>query len=99
MSGGEFEIRDNEGSSEVESGTATTTPTAYPTTPGNIISGVSLQVGLTDIQISFDGGTTYFNVERRGFFSHNVKGNITQVTLKTLSGTSDFELLLNLEDY
>lgn len=95
---GNTEISDNRGSSVVYSGTATTTPANVPSSPGEVISGMSISTGLNDILVSFDGGTTFFTVSRRGFFSHNVKGEITQLVVKTLTGTSDYEILINFED-
>lgn len=92
------EIKDNEGSSVAYSGTATTTPADVPSSPGNIISGVSIFNGLNDIQVSFDGGSTYITIGRRAFFSHNVKGEITQFKIKTPSATSDWEALVNFEE-
>jgi hypothetical protein len=93
------EIQDNLGSSVVYSGTATTTPANVPSSAGNIISGFILRnSGTNDMQISMDGGTTYFTVDKRGNFSWNVKGEITQVQVKTAVSTTTYELLINFED-
>lgn len=97
-SGRNQEIADNDGSTVAYSGTATTTVSNVPSTPGNVISGISLWNGLTEVEVSFDGGTTYIPIGRRAFFSHNVKGQITQFKIKTASGTSDWDALINFEE-
>lgn len=94
----QHEIVDNDGSTVVESGTATTTPANVPSVAGNIISGVGIEnYGNADLLTSFDGGTTFKTLEKGGFLSWDVKGNITQLVVKTLSGTADYEIILNLE--
>lgn len=98
-SGSNHEISDNEGSTVVYSGTATTTPANVPASAGNIMSGFGLQnTGNENMQISMDGGTTYFTVGKKDFFAWDVKGNITQVQVKTPASTTTYEIVINFED-
>lgn len=97
ISNGVVETEDNKGSTVAYSGTATTSIANIPSSADKIISGFALKNGLSDVQLSFDGGTTYFTVDRRGFFSTNIKGEITQVKIKTASGTSAYEALVQFE--
>lgn len=97
---GEFEVKDNSGSTVAEEGTATTTVQSVPSSPGNIIAGLSSwNDGSVPLEISFDGGTTYFKQDKKSFFSHNVKGEVRQLQVRTASGTAGFRFILNLEEY
>lgn len=94
----DHEVVDNEGSTKVESGTATTTPANVPSVAGAIISGFACDnTGANDMEISMDGGLTYKTVEKRAFFSWNVKGNITQLVVRTPSSTTTYEIVINYE--
>lgn len=94
----DHEIVDNEGSSIVYSGTATTTPANVPASAGNIISGFAIKnTGTGDLRISMDGGTTTWTLEKREFFSWNLKGNIRQLIVDTASGSTTYQIVINFE--
>lgn len=96
--GPQFESKDNDGSTTVESGTATTTPASVPLVAGKVISGYAIDnLGSNSILVSFDGGTTFRTIEKKSYESWNIKGSITQIVVKTLSSTSGYEIMLNLE--
>jgi len=93
------EISDNAGSTTVIVDTATTTPTNFPSVAGNAISGFGIDnYGTNDIYISWDAGTSFKKIEKKTYLSWDLKGEPTQLQLKTLTSTSDFELMLNLEE-
>lgn len=94
----DHEVVDNEGSTKVETGTASTTVAAVPAVADKVISGFAIDnIGTNDILISMDGGSTFKTVNKKAFFSWNVKGNIKQLFVKTLTGTSDYEIVINYE--
>lgn len=110
---GQFEFKDNLGSTEVfggpegtSIGTVSTSVTNVPAAVGKIISGYQIQVISNDnnnLLISFDSGNTFSFVEmrRRNFRSSDVKGEIRQIQLKTTGGTisdAKFEFVLNFEE-
>jgi len=100
FSGGVTEIEDNAGATVAYSGTATTTPANVPASADKVISGISYwNKSADEYQISFDGGTTYHDVDKKSFNSHDVKGLITQVSIKTAVGTADYKMIINFEDY
>jgi hypothetical protein len=93
------EVQDNLGSSVVYSGTANTTPAGVPAVAGNIISGFDIDnYGNQDMFISMDGGTTYRTLAKSDYYSWNLKGNQTQIYVKTLTDTCDYEMTINFED-
>ena len=47
--------------------------------------------------MSYDNGTSYDPVDRNTVVVWDVKGNITQLRVRTTSGTSNYEILLNTE--
>lgn len=98
QAGSNFEISDNEGSTVVYSGTATTTPANVPSSAGAIISGIGVDnTGTLDLLVSMDGGTTYKTIGRGEFFAWDVKGDIKQLSVKTNTSTTTYEIVLNLE--
>ena len=97
--GGDQEVQDNVGSTVAYSGTATTTPANVPSSADKIISGIGLEnTDSNDMQVSMDGGTTYFTIAKKQFFSWNVKGNITQIQVKTPTSTATYQVVINFED-
>lgn len=93
------EVDDNVGSTVVYSGTATTTPANVPAVAGNGISGVGIDnYGNQDLLVSFDSGTTFKTLVKGDFYSVNIKGLPTQLSIKTLTGTADYEIMINFED-
>jgi hypothetical protein len=93
------EISDNLGSTVAYTGTATTSVQNVPSVADKVISGFGLTVSGNNVQISVDGGTTFFNVPRRGSITWDVKGEIQQLQIKTSFGSTDFDLLINFEDF
>lgn len=92
------EIKDNEGSTVAYSGTATTTAANVPATAGNIISGALVEnTGSNDLEVSYDGGTTYYTLLKKQFVSWDIKGEITQLVVKTPTGTTTYQALINFE--
>jgi hypothetical protein len=93
-------VDETKGSSIAYSGTATVTPAGVPGTADKTISGASIwNRSGQNLELSFDGGTTYFSLERKSFVSHAISGEIDQVFVKTLSGTADYEMVINFRDY
>lgn len=93
----DFETSDNDGSTVAYSGTATTTFASVPASPGARISGFMFQVAGENVQISADGGTSYFDIPKKGTGAKDVKGEITQLRIKTSSGTSAYSLWVDFE--
>lgn len=92
------EIEDNSGTTSIVNGTATTTSILYPTVAGTRISGFALRnTGSQDMQWSLDN-TNWFTVGKGAFFSWDLKGGPTQMYLRTIIGTTPFELVLNREE-
>ena len=95
---GQHEISDICGSTEAFSGTATTIVQDIPSVAGNIISGFMFSVDGNNVQISADGGVTYFNVPRKATGYKQVKGEITQLKVRTSSGSTGFDFWVDFED-
>jgi hypothetical protein len=96
----QFEQKDNQGSTVAVNGTATTVVANVPAVAGNIISGFSVwNDGAVPLQISFDGGTTFHDHDKKSFMSHNIKGEPRQLQVKTASSTAAYRILFNLEDH
>lgn len=91
---------DNTGSTESFSGTATTTFANVPASAGNKIDGAGVWNDSTtiDLQISFDAGTTFFDLPKKSFIGQNIQGNITQIQVKTPSSTADYRMIVNFKD-
>ena len=94
---GQIEVSDNEGRSEAFSGTATTSVTNIPSSAGQKISEALVAVDGNNVQISFDGGTSFWDVPKKAAFAWDVKGEITQIQIKTSSGSTDYSILVNFE--
>lgn len=96
---GQHEISDNQGGTVAYSGTATTTFANVPSVAGNSISGCLIVADGGNLQASFDGGTTYHDFAEDEALSWDVKGEITQLRVKTSSGTCDYRIIINVEEY
>jgi len=97
---GQFEYKDNLGSTVPINGTATTTPANVPAADGFIISGFSIwNDGVVPIEISFDNGVTFHSHDKKAFWSHNVKGQPLHLVFKTLSSTAAYRIVINFEDF
>jgi len=93
-----FEIRDKRGTTEHFSGTATTTPQTIPAVAGFELQTVMIDnLGNKDIYVSFDGGTNFKTVVKWGSLVKTIKGNVKQFQVKTISGTSDFDGIMDRE--
>lgn len=95
---GNTEVSDNRGSTVVYSGSATTTPAGVPSVAGAAISQALIEPSGNDFQVSFDGGTTYKSVKRNAVLTWDIKGSPTQLFVKTTSGTSAYEIMINFEE-
>ena len=95
----DFETKDNDGRTQAYSGTATTSVASVPSSAGEKIAGASIfNNGSVDLLVSFDGGTSFLALGRKSFFSKNIKGQPTQLQVKTNSGTSAYEIAINFEE-
>ena len=93
-----IETEDNLGSTEAFSGTANTTPADVPGSPDKVISQALIAADDRDLQVSFDGGTTYFTFNKSEILTWDVKGKITSLKVKTPTGTAAYRIILNFED-
>jgi hypothetical protein len=97
----QFETTDLVGSTTHFSGTATTTPVQLPGSPSTVISEVLIRntnsTGLQKLQVSFDGGTSYFDIEQGDTLIWGPKGEITSVYIRSSSGTVSYQLIMNRE--
>lgn len=100
----QFEMTDTLGSTVHVNGPAgTTSAINIPTVAGPIISEILLMVDpvLTPasgkIELSFDGGTTWFPVFQGGSLAWSPKGNITQFKLKASNNNHKYYILINRE--
>lgn len=94
----QFESSDNIGSTVAFNGTATTSVQSIPAVADKIISGFGLTVSGNNVEISTDGGATFFRLPRRASITWDVKGEIRQIQIRTSSGSTDFDFLINFED-
>jgi hypothetical protein len=92
------ETQNNIGTTESYTGTATTTPADVGS--GNVISGAIIVTLGRNIEVSFDGGSSYFPMPKKSeAVSVDVKGEPTSIKIKTTSGTADYKMILHHEDY
>ena len=99
-SGNLVETSDNVGSTKAYQGNATSTPSQVPAIANNVISQAGItNTGSTDLQISFDNGVTYTNLLKKEFLSWDVKGKIKQLFVKTNTGSTSYDILINFEDF
>lgn len=95
-------ILTNKGSTVAYSGTATTTPASVPAVAGNIINQIALKrspTGSQNLEISMDGGSTYFPITKADQLTWDVRGEITQVLLRTTASTITWNMLINFEEF
>ncbi len=97
----QFETQDRDGSTSHHNGTATSGAVGVPSVAAGFITEVLMtvpkQAGSAAVKISFDGGTNYIEVKELGHIVWPMKGDITQVFVKTDSGSFDYEIILNRE--
>lgn len=97
----QFEIVDLEGSTKTFSGSATTVPSPVPSAPTFAISEVLIKNNGTAtghvLEVSFDSGVTYFTIAKGDVLIWGPKGGVTQLYIKSASGSVPYEILLNLE--
>lgn len=98
----EFEQVNQTGSVVVINSTATTGGALFPSVAGNAIDKFSL-VNLEnsrDLQWSLDGGTTFVTLPGgTSWDDQKLKGDVTQIFLRSGSSTVNFQLVLELEAY
>lgn len=86
-----------DGTTASYSGSATTSPSLVPAVAGNAIKEILLKNESSSIAVlvSLDGGSTYFSIPAERTLSVDpVRGDITQVLVKTLSGTASYSSII-----
>lgn len=80
-----------------------TTPVSIPSVAGNVISEVLIktpqQPNTEQCQVSFDGGTNYFELREGEVLVWTLKGEQTQFLVRGASASTDCEIIVNFEDY
>lgn len=95
---GQHEVSDNCGSTVAFDGTATTSVSLVPAVAGEAISQIYFNAIGRNLEVSFDNGTTFYAFDRKDRFTWDVKGEITQLQIRTSSGSSDWSAIINFED-
>lgn len=95
----QFESQDNTGSSVAYSGTATTTIANIPVSADKAISGFMFSFDGANVEISMDGGITYFEFPKNSYGYKDIKGEPTQLKIRTTSGSTGYNILIDFEDY
>lgn len=98
---GQNETTDNAGSTTHFSGSLASNGDTVdvPSVAGNVISGVQIKAVNKDMEFSFDGGSSYSTLTRKAVQDWDVKGYITQIRLRATKNNTDWEVILNLEDF
>jgi len=91
-------IMGNKGASTAYVGTATTSVASVPSVAGNAISQCLIRALDKNIEISLDGGTTFLMMEKNDALTWDVKGEITQIQIKTSVATGAYRMLINTEE-
>lgn len=98
-----METQDLIGTTAHYNGIVGTTQINIPTTAGNVISEVLLkcpaQSGQKQCFISFDGGTNFFTLEEGEFIGWAYKGEQKQVQIKGSAASTEYQIIVNFEDY
>jgi len=98
---GGFESRDVLGTTTVIVGTATVTPTDYPTVSAGCISEFyieNMDSSSKELEISLDGGTVYKKIKADSFWAWSIKGEATtQLKIRRVTTDVAFELVVNRE--
>ena len=98
----EFEITDRLGTTDQFDGTVDTLGVQVPAVAGNSISEIMVRSALSNptavkLLVSFDGGTTFFTLNRSESITWGLKGDILQIDIKASSSTADYEIIMNRE--
>jgi len=97
----QFETTDLVGTVTHFSGTATTTPAQVPSSPSTVISELLIRntntQGLAKLQVSFDGGTAYFDIDAGDTLIWGPKGEIGSIYIRSSSGSVNYQILMNRE--
>jgi hypothetical protein len=99
-----FELEDTKGSTEQFNGSVTTA-IDIPSVADKVISELIIQnvskASRKVLQLSFDGGSTYFDISRFGHLAWTLKGpDMRQVRIKSSDGTAvDYQAIINFEEY
>ena len=86
------------GTTDHFNGTATTSPANVPASAGNAITSVMVKntnSANINLQVSFDGGSTFYDIERGEVLSGEPKGSLTQFIVQTASSTATYQSIVN----
>ena len=98
-----FEMQDLSGESKHFNGTVGTTPISIPSSPDKVISEVlfkcpAKQTGTRNCFISFDAGTTFFDLEEGEYVAWSYKGRQKQIQVKGSAAGTAYQVLINFEE-
>ena len=93
----QFETQDNVGTTIAYSGTATTTAAAVPAVADKVISGFMWVVDGSNVEISADGGVTFFRLPKNSQGYKDIKGSPQQLRIRTSSGSTGYDLWVDFE--
>lgn len=94
----QFESEDNIGSTRGYSGVATVVAANVPAVAGKAISGFMWAIDGENLEISADGGLTFFKVPKKSEGFKDIKGRPTQLIVKTSVATCGYSLWIDFED-
>lgn len=99
-----MEVQDLSGTTAHFTGTVGTISVALPSSPGNIISEVVIKCPFQtpttkQLQVSFDGGVTYFTLDPGEFIGWSVKGKRRQIHIKGAVVGVVYDVIMNREGY
>lgn len=97
----QFEISDIEGTTAHFNGSATVFPVQIPSVPATPISEVIIKntnvIGLLKLQVSFDGGDNYFDIDTGDAIVWGLKGEVKSIYVKASSGSVSYQIIMNRE--
>jgi len=78
--------------------TATTSPVDVPAVAGGVITDILIEntnSSAATLQVSLDGGTNYFDMDKKSTLDGPINADITQIKIKASSGTCDYQYIIN----
>lgn len=97
----QFEIVELSGSTDHFAGTVTTSPIEVPSIPDRAITEILIKnnsvSGVSLLEVSFDGGTHYFGINRGDVLIWGPRGHLTSVFMRSSDGETSYDVLLNRE--
>jgi hypothetical protein len=97
----QFEISDLAGTVTHFSGVATTVAVQIPAVPSTVIAEVLIRntndFGSDKLQVSFDGGVSYFDIDTKDALACGPKGQITSIHIRSSSGSVNYQVIMNRE--